>query len=71
MEGEGMRIYERIDKQTRTKLNDLKNGNRKGRPKSKTRNRRNKERLTERDIKELMGQYEPTFRKHRGAWRSK
>ncbi|QOY38791.1 hypothetical protein AWH56_005285 [Anaerobacillus isosaccharinicus] len=63
-----MKLSERLDKTTKNKLNSLKDKPVKRKRKKK---KRNVEKLTERDIKELMGQYRDTYERRGGAVRRK
>lgn len=60
-----MRIEDRLDKDTRRKLNRLRNF------KSNKSNRSRDEELSERDIKDLMGVNRPKYYRSRGAFRQK
>lgn len=71
MEGEGMKIEHIIDSDTKAKLGVLNKGKGKSHSNGKKRNKRYSERLNERDIKELMGQYQPTYKRKNGAIRRK
>lgn len=66
-----MRIEYIIDSYTKAKSGVLNQGKGKVHPKEKNVSGGKFERLSEWDIKELMGMFEPTFKKRRGVWRSK
>jgi len=38
---------------------------------SKKKTKKQNEKLSEHDLEELMGVHKPTFRRHRGSWKSK
>lgn len=62
-----MRIEERLDDTTKRKLSSLKKKPKKRRPNRK----RKQEHLSENDIKRLMGQYDPTYKRVRGSYQQK
>lgn len=66
-----MKIIDRLDGDTVRKLNDLKKSNRKGHVNNKTSNERNSERLTRREIEELMGTRRQTYRRVNGKIKRK
>ena len=66
-----MKIIDHLNEETVAELNDLKRSNGKGHQKYKRRNKNKQERLTRRDIEELMDINRPTYKRVRGAIRRK
>lgn len=66
-----MQIGHILDSEIKAKLGVLSGGKGKVHSKKEKRNKAYSERLSEREVKELMGMFEPTFKKRRGVWRSK
>lgn len=62
-----MKIIDRLDEEAVAKLNDLKMSNSKGHQKYKRRNKNKQERLTRRDIEELMDINRPTYKRGKGG----
>ncbi len=66
-----MRIEQLIDSDTKAKLGVSSESKGKHQPSKKKRKKRYSESLSERDIKELMGQYQPTYKRKNGAYRQR
>ncbi|BDH62321.1 hypothetical protein MTP04_24510 [Lysinibacillus sp. PLM2] len=66
-----MKIYDHLDSNTKVKLGYSDKGKGKVHSDDKTRNKHNSERLSERDLKELMGTNRQTYRRVNGKIKSK
>lgn len=62
-----MRIEDRLNKKTREQLNKIRRRKRKKKLPININPLHSKENFSERDIKELMGQYEPTYKRGKGG----
>jgi len=70
-EGEVMQIHDHLDDKTKRKLGYSDKGKGKVHSNKKKRNKGNSERLTRRDIEELMGTNRQTYRRVNGKIKSK